>query len=97
MSIRGRSVASAFVGRIVTSFAIDLGAKACMSAVAYGRNYVPLVDSGLSLIGLDISREAIAQRAGHPHLAPDLVQADFHEFDSPSLVAIQVFQHAPIV
>ncbi len=61
-----------------------------------GRNYVALVDAGLDLIGLDVSKEAIAQlRMGHPHLAPDLVQADFREFDSESLfdyiVAIQVF------
>ncbi len=63
-----------------------------------GRNYVALVDAGLNLIGLDISKEAIAQlRVGHPHLGPDLVQADFREFESESLfdyiVAIQVFQH----
>ena len=63
-----------------------------------GRNYVALAGAGLNLIGLDISKEAIAQlRVGHPHLAPDLVQAGFHEFDSESLfdyiVAIQVFQH----
>lgn len=63
-----------------------------------GRNYVALVDSGLNLIGLDISKEAIAQlQAGHPHLAPKLVRADFHDFDSESqydyIVAIQVFQH----
>ena len=63
-----------------------------------GRNYVALVDAGLDLIGLDVSKEAIAQlQADHPHLTPDLVQADFHDFDSESLldyiVAIQVFQH----
>ena len=61
-------------------------------------NTVTVVDAGLDLIGLDVSKEAIAQlRMGHPHLAPDLVQADFREFDSESLfdyiVAIQVFQH----
>ena len=51
-----------------------------------GRNYIALVDAGLDLIGLDVSEEAIAQlRADHPYLAPDLVQADFHEFDSKSL------------
>lgn len=48
-----------------------------------GRNYVPLVNAGLNLIGLDVSKEAIAQlQAGHPHLAPDLVRADFHDFHS---------------
>ena len=44
-----------------------------------GRNYVPLVDAGLKLTGLDVSKEAIVQlRARHPHLAQDLVQADGH-------------------
>ncbi|MXX70411.1 MAG: class I SAM-dependent methyltransferase [Gemmatimonadetes bacterium] len=63
-----------------------------------GRNHVALVDAGLNLTGLDVSREAIAQlRADHPHLTPDLVRADFHDFQSELafdyIVAIQVFQH----
>ncbi len=63
-----------------------------------GRNHVALVDAGLNLIGLDVSKEAIAQlQASHPHLAPKLVRADFRDFDSELpfdyIVAIQVFQH----
>ena len=63
-----------------------------------GRNHVALVDAGLNLIGLDVSKEAVAQlRARHPHLAPNLVRADFRDFDSELpfdyIVAIQVFQH----
>ena len=90
-----------FVGRIVDILRDrpeTMRGKGLYVGCGNGRNYVALVDAGLDLIGLDVSKEAIAQlRMGHPHLAPDLVQADFCEFDSESLfdyiVAIQVFQH----
>ena len=90
-----------FVGRIVDILRDrpeTMRGKGLYVGCGNGRNYVALVDAGLDLIGLDVSKEAIAQlRMGHPHLAPDLVQADFREFDSESLfdyiVAIQVFQH----
>ena len=63
-----------------------------------GRNYVPLADAGLDVIGLDSSEEALRQlRTGHPRLAPKLVQANFLDFHAERLfdymVAIQVFQH----
>ena len=63
-----------------------------------GRNYVPLVEAGLDLIGLDSSAEALRQlAAGHPRVAPKLVRADFLDFGAERLfdyiVAIQVFQH----
>jgi len=63
-----------------------------------GRNYLPLVDAGLNLHGLDMSGEALDQlAASRPELASRLTRADFRDralsqpFDY--LVAIQVFQH----
>lgn len=75
-----------------------LSGKGLYVGCGNGRNYVGLVEAGLDLIGLDVSREAIAQlRADRRHLAPDLVRADFHDFESEwrfdYIVAIQVFQH----
>lgn len=63
-----------------------------------GRNYLPLVDAGLALHGLDVSREALDQLIAHrPTLTPQLVCADFRALDPASpfdyLVAVQVFQH----
>ncbi len=63
-----------------------------------GRNYLPLVDVGLNLHGLDVSREAIAQlTARRPDLAPRLACGDFRDLAREAvfdyLVAIQVFQH----
>jgi hypothetical protein len=63
-----------------------------------GRNYLPLVDAGLDLVGLDVSSEAIrALGARRPALAARLVCEDFATFRGPSsfayLIAIQVFQH----
>jgi SAM-dependent methyltransferase len=63
-----------------------------------GRNYVPLVDAGLNLYGLDVSPEALRQLAARrPELAPRLVAGGFQDFRPPVplayLVAIQVFQH----
>ena len=63
-----------------------------------GRNYLPLVDAGARLHGLDISGEAIRQletkRPGHPW---PLAVADFRSYEAAALfdylVAIQVFQH----
>ena len=63
-----------------------------------GRNYIPLLDAGLDLLGLDVSGEALEQlKSNRSDVAPRLIHADFNEFDSDSLfdymVAIQVFQH----
>lgn len=65
-----------------------------------GRNYLPLIDAGFDLIGLDISPEAIRHlRKRRPTLpAQRLICDDFLGFQ-PSVayfdyvVAIQVFQH----
>ena len=71
----------------------------CTSAVG-GRNYLPLVDAGLDVIGLDISPEAIRRlRERRPTLADHrLVCDDFLGFESSVahfdyVIAIQVFQH----
>jgi Methyltransferase domain len=63
-----------------------------------GRNYLPLVDGGAELTGIDLSREAIAQLVERrPALARRLVCGDFRELPAEArfayLVAIQVFQH----
>ena len=63
-----------------------------------GRNYLPLVAAGLTLHGLDVSREALDQLiARRADLKPRLTCADFRELEVGSpfdyLVAIQVFQH----
>jgi SAM-dependent methyltransferase len=61
-----------------------------------GRNYLPLIDAGVRLIGLDLSLEALWQlRARRPKLP--LVCGDFRDFPGTAafsyVVAIQVFQH----
>src|SRR5437667_657726 len=63
-----------------------------------GRNYLPLVAAGLTLHGLDVSREALDQLiALRANLKPRLACADFRELEVGSpfdyLVAIQAFQH----
>jgi cyclopropane fatty-acyl-phospholipid synthase-like methyltransferase len=63
-----------------------------------GRNYVPLVEAGLTLRGLDVSAEALRQLGQRcPAHAGRLVQGDIREFAPAEpfayLVAIQVFQH----
>lgn len=62
-----------------------------------GRNYLPLVDAGLRLYGLDLSLEALRQLAArHPAPLP-LICGDFRGFTVSGglgyVVAIQVFQH----
>lgn len=63
-----------------------------------GRNYLPLVDLGLDLLGLDVSPEAIRRLAERrPTQALRLICEDFRYFRSNEafgyLIAIQVFQH----
>jgi len=63
-----------------------------------GRNYLPLVAAGLTLHGLDVSREALDQLiARRADLKPRLTCADVRDLEIGSpfdyLVAIQVFQH----
>jgi SAM-dependent methyltransferase len=63
-----------------------------------GRNYVPLVEAGLDLDGLDVSAEALRQLAARcPELGPRLRHGDFRELAPPTplayVIALQVFQH----
>jgi SAM-dependent methyltransferase len=63
-----------------------------------GRNYVPLVDAGLDLVGLDISETAITQLAERlPERRNRLVIGDLSALPEgavyPLVVGIQVFQH----
>jgi SAM-dependent methyltransferase len=62
-----------------------------------GRNYLPLVDAGLHLCGLDLSLEALRQLAGRRPAALPLVCGDFRDVPVAErlsyVIAIQVFQH----
>ncbi len=65
-----------------------------------GRNFLPLIDDGLRLVGLDLSREALNQISQQrPSLDSDqLICGDFLTFDTGRrkfnyLIALQVFQH----
>ena len=63
-----------------------------------GRNYLPLVHSGLRLYGLDLSKESLRQLADlQPVLSEQLICADFRKYSSQRrygyIIAIQVFQH----
>jgi len=61
-----------------------------------GRNYLPLVDAGLRILGLDLSLEALRQLAARRAALP-LICGDFRRFACAGglsyVVAIQVFQH----
>lgn len=63
-----------------------------------GRNYLPLVDGGLDLTGLDISSAAIAQLAARaPGRRDRLICGDLSALPAsavyPLVTGIQVFQH----
>ena len=63
-----------------------------------GRNYLPLVNSGLHLYGVDISEVALRQLTEkEPSVADLLIHADFRQLNPPEqygyVIAIQVFQH----
>ena len=63
-----------------------------------GRNYLPLVDAGLRLYGLDLSAESLRQlEARNPAVSERRIRADFRTWQSQRrfgyVIAIQVFQH----
>ena len=63
-----------------------------------GRNLLPLLNAGLDLTGLDISRQAIAQlRARRPDRAGHMITGDLGSLPRAArydlVVGIQVFQH----
>jgi methyltransferase family protein len=54
-----------------------------------GRNLVPLLDAGLDLTGLDISREALTQlRARRPDRAGPKTGLDIHFFSAAELASL---------
>jgi SAM-dependent methyltransferase len=63
-----------------------------------GRHYIPLVDAGLKVVGLDVSRQSLQQLAARrPACAKRLLCIDFRDY-APKyrmsyMIAIQVFQH----
>jgi SAM-dependent methyltransferase len=92
-----------FVERIVDTLRAEAsaaGGTGLYVGCGNGRNYLPLVDAGLDVLGLDVSPEAIARLADRrPALAAQrLVCADFRDFTPAGprvdfVIAIQVFQH----
>jgi SAM-dependent methyltransferase len=92
-----------FVGRIIDTLRADPSAwsgSGLYVGCGNGRNYLPLLDAGLNLLGLDVSPEALRRLTQRrPSLSPQrLVREDFRTFKSRDarfdyLVAIQVFQH----
>jgi SAM-dependent methyltransferase len=88
------------------AFAHDIAAAARQAGVARGlyvgcgngRNYLPLVEAGLDLTGLDISAAAIAQLAARvPGRRDRLICGDLDALPAdavyPLVIGIQVFQH----
>jgi len=92
-----------FVDRILDALRADASAAngtGLYVGCGNGRNYLPLVDAGLDLFGLDVSPEAIHQLVQRRPTLPAqrLLCDDFRKFQSPLprfdyLIAIQVFQH----
>jgi hypothetical protein len=98
----GEYAAGRYVGEDAVGFVDDIaaacphGTRALYVGCGNGRNFVPLLDAGLDLVGLDISRAAIdVLRARVPgaRLVHGDVSAlpDEEEFDA--VIGIQVFQH----
>jgi SAM-dependent methyltransferase len=63
-----------------------------------GRNYIPLVNAGLDLVGVDVSGAAIRQLAKRrPDKAPRLIHGDITALPEGArfgtVIGIQVFQH----
>jgi SAM-dependent methyltransferase len=91
-----------FVSQIVEMLRADASAwkgTGLYVGCGNGRNYLPLLDAGLDLFGLDVSPEAIAQLIERrPSAAGRVICDDVRRF-RPSLpgfdylIAIQVFQH----
>ena len=101
---RGRYVAAPpvdFVGTILEVLAERPALRAregLYVGCGNGRNFLPLVDAGLALRGLDVSAEALRQlAAARPDQAARLHHGDFLGFTPPApigyVVAIQVLQH----
>ena len=98
--------AGRYAGDPPVSFADDIIAAAGQRGLRHGlyigcgngRNLLPLLDAGLDLTGLDISRQAIAQvRARRPGRDGRLIVGDLSALPPGArydlVVGIQVFQH----
>jgi SAM-dependent methyltransferase len=82
----------AFVGDIVEH---ARGARGLYVGCGNGRNFVPLVEAGLDLVGLDVSADALDQlRARLP--GAQLVHGDLSAIGErfEVVIGIQVFQHS---
>ena len=101
---RGRYAAEppvAFVGTILETLEARPALRAgegLYVGCGNGRNFLPLVDAGLALRGLDVSSEALGQLAARrPGQAERLHHGDFATVTPPEpvayVIAIQVFQH----
>lgn len=89
-----------FVDEILATLIANnqLRSKGLYVGCGNGRNYIPLIDVGLRLTGIDISPEALRQiESKRPDNPNELVCADFLDYQPPGrfeyLVSIQVFQH----
>jgi hypothetical protein len=89
-----------FVGDIIASAtrADVLDRPGVYIGCGNGRNYVPLVDRGLDLVGLDVSAMAIRQLSARvPDRAPYLIHGDITALPRGArygtVVGLQVFQH----
>jgi SAM-dependent methyltransferase len=103
----GEYAAGRYCGDPPTPFVRDVVAAARATGVAdglglyigcgNGRNYVPLVEAGLDLIGLDLSATALAQLAARAPRPARLVCGDVGALPADAryalVVAIQVLQH----
>ena len=75
-----------------------LNGKGLYIGCGNGRNYIPLIEKGLDLIGLDISDVALKQISDRvPRLKDSLVHLSFDKYQTSQrfdyIIAIQVFQH----
>lgn len=90
-----------FVGEILTTLQQNkelLAGPGLYVGCGNGRNYLPLIDGGAKLHGLDISEEAIKRlRRRRPDQTLPLAVGDFGTYSTSTkfayLIAIQVFQH----
>jgi len=89
-----------FVAEIVAAASDHglVGAEGLYVGCGNGRNYLPLVDAGLDLAGLDVSATALAQLAQRaPERRERLIRGDLTALPEgatyPLVIGIQVFQH----
>lgn len=90
----------AFVDDIIASVRRHglLGSPGLYIGCGNGRNYIPLVQGGLELTGVDVSRSAIEELAGRmPERADRVIHGDITALSMGArfaiVIAIQVFQH----